>query len=124
MLGQIYIGGIRVARGYLNNPTLTNEKFIKDPFNSYPQARLYRTADLGRWLKDGNLEFIGRIDDQVKIRGYRIELGEIETVLHQIGMVSKAVVLASNDYQSNKRLVAYVVSNQNEALSKKPSLTI
>jgi amino acid adenylation domain-containing protein len=116
--GEIYIGGVQVARGYLNNPSLTNEHFIKDPFDSNPHSRLYRTGDLGRWLPDGNLEFIGRVDDQVKIRGYRIELGEIETALLESAMVTQAVVIASQDAQNNKRLVAYVVPNQSQGYTK------
>jgi non-ribosomal peptide synthetase component F len=78
-VGEICIGGVGLARGYLNQEELTREKFIENPFK--PKERLYRTGDLGRWRKDGNLEYLGRMDDQVKIRGYRIELGEIESVL-------------------------------------------
>jgi len=85
--GELYIGGAQVARGYLNNPELTREKFISDPFSSDPTARIYRTGDLGRWLPDGNIEYQGRMDEQVKIRGYRIELGEIESVLNQSPLV-------------------------------------
>ena len=81
VLGEIHIGGDGVTRGYLNRPELTAEKFIADPFASRPNARLYKTGDLGRFLPDGRIEFMGRIDNQVKIRGFRIELGEIETVL-------------------------------------------
>ena len=78
VVGEIYIGGAGVARGYLNQPQLTAERFIKDPFSADADARLYRSGDLGRYRADGNIEFLGRNDEQVKIRGYRIELGEIE----------------------------------------------
>ena len=78
-VGEICIGGVGLARGYLNREELTQEKFITNPYN--PEERLYRTGDLGRWRVDGNLEYLGRMDDQVKIRGYRIELGEIEQAL-------------------------------------------
>ena len=79
--GELYIGGAGVARGYLNRPELTAERFLADPFADEPGARMYRTGDLGRWLADGNIEFLGRNDHQVKIRGFRIELGEIEARL-------------------------------------------
>ena len=110
--GEICLGGAGLARGYLNQPELTAEKFIKDPFSDEQDARLYRTGDLGRWLADGNIEYQGRIDDQVKIRGYRIELGEIESVLNQNETISQGVVLAKEDKQGTKRLVGYVVSSQ------------
>ena len=110
--GEICIGGAGTARGYLNQPELTAEKFIKDPFSTNPKARLYRTGDLGRWLADGNIEYHGRIDEQVKIRGYRIELGEIESVLNQNETISQGVVLAKEDKQGTKRLVGYVVTSQ------------
>ncbi|MBC9909360.1 non-ribosomal peptide synthase/polyketide synthase [Chitinophaga varians] len=107
--GEICAGGAGVARGYLYRPTLTAEKFIPDHFSGQPGARLYRTGDLGRWLPDGNIEYLGRIDDQVKIRGYRIEPGEIENALLQSGFVTQAVVLVKTDDNGHKRLVAYVV---------------
>jgi amino acid adenylation domain-containing protein len=107
--GEICISGDGVARGYLNQPELTKEKFITDPFT---QDRMYRTGDLGRWLEDGNIEYLGRIDDQVKIRGYRIELGEIEASIHQSGLTKQSVVLAKQDKEGNKRLVGYVVTKK------------
>ncbi|GAA4316747.1 hypothetical protein GCM10023149_13950 [Mucilaginibacter gynuensis] len=109
--GEIFIGGAGIARGYLNRPELTAERFISDPFSKNADAKLYRTGDLGRWLPDGNIEYLGRKDDQVKIRGYRIELGEIEQVLMQSGLVQQAVVLARPDKQGAKRLIGYVTTN-------------
>ena len=108
--GEMYVGGAGLARGYLNRSELTTEKFISDPFRSEQGSRLYKTGDLGRWLPDGTIEYLGRIDDQVKIRGYRIELGEIESVLNGSGMITQGVVLAKDDSNGNKRLVGYVVS--------------
>jgi len=107
--GEITIGGSSLARGYLNNAELTAEKFISDPFDEEAGARLYKTGDLGRWLPDGNIEYMGRKDDQVKIRGYRIELGEIESVLNQGGMIKQGVILVKEDTNGNKRLVGYAV---------------
>jgi len=107
--GEMYIGGVQVARGYLNREELTAERFIKDPFSSEAGARLYRTGDLGRWLPDGNVEYLGRIDNQVKIRGYRIELGEIENTMNQSELIRQGVVLTKEDSSGNKRLVGYVV---------------
>ena len=106
--GEINIGGIQVSRGYLNRPELTQEKFVKDPFKE-DKARIYKTGDLGRWLSDGNIEYLGRKDDQVKIRGYRIELGEIESILQQCDVVNQGVVMAREDSNGNRRLVGYVV---------------
>ncbi|MCW3113675.1 MAG: amino acid adenylation domain protein, partial [Segetibacter sp.] len=110
--GEICIGGVQVARGYLGRPDLTAEKFISNPFDNRATGRIYRTGDLGRWLHDGNIEYLGRIDDQVKIRGYRIELGEIENVLLQSQLVEQAVVLPKEDSSGNKRLVGYIVAKK------------
>ncbi|MGH7998033.1 MAG: amino acid adenylation domain-containing protein [Brasilonema sp.] len=111
--GELYIGGASVARGYLNQPDLTNEKFIPNPFLESGAIafgqRLYKTGDLARYLPDGNIEFLGRIDHQVKIHGFRIELGEIEAALRQHPAVRETVVLAREDQPGNKCLVAYVV---------------
>ncbi|NER98851.1 MAG: AMP-binding protein, partial [Symploca sp. SIO1B1] len=108
--GEIYIGGDGLAKGYLNRPELTQEKFILNPFDDSGKTRLYKTGDLCRYLPDGNIEYIGRIDHQVKIRGFRIELGEIEAVLNTHPQIQQAVVIAREDIPGNKRLVAYVVS--------------
>ncbi|WP_099115050.1 non-ribosomal peptide synthetase, partial [Xenorhabdus miraniensis] len=107
--GEIYIGGVGVARGYLNQLILSEERFIPDPFSPLSDARMYRTGDVARYLPDGNLEFLGRNDQQVKIRGFRVELGEIETRLLEHPAVNQAAVLALDNGQS-KRLVAYIVA--------------
>ena len=99
VVGELFIGGVQVARGYLNRPELTAERFLKDPFT---HGRLYRTGDVGRYLPDGNIEYLGRNDDQVKIRGLRIELGEIQARLLEHAQVNEAAVVARED-----RLVAY-----------------
>ncbi|MCT7952164.1 amino acid adenylation domain-containing protein [Ancylothrix sp. C2] len=108
--GELYIAGAGVARGYLNQPQKTAEKFIPNPFNQKAENRLYKTGDLARYLPDGNIEFIGRIDHQIKLRGFRIELGEIEASLSHHPSVREAVVLLQNSKLSNQRLVAYIVS--------------
>ncbi|HMQ67794.1 MAG TPA: amino acid adenylation domain-containing protein [Ignavibacteria bacterium] len=107
--GEICISGNCLARGYLNLPEITEEKFVNNPFIKSGKELMYRTGDLGRWMTDGNIEFLGRIDDQVKIRGYRIELGEIEAVILDSGLVKNSVVLSGTDSSGNNRLVAYVI---------------
>ena len=107
--GELYIGGAGVARGYLNHPELTAERFIPNPFSSNPKDRVYRTGDLGRYLPDGQIAFVGRIDDQIKIRGYRIEPSEIITAINRHPDVEASHVVASEDPLESKRLVAYLV---------------
>lgn len=109
--GELYIGGVQVARGYLNQPGLTAEKFIPDTFGNDKGARLYKTGDRCRWLPDGNLEYLGRIDDQLKMRGFRIEPGEIEHVLELHDDISQAVVVV-RDEGGHKKLVAYYRSTE------------
>ncbi|GAX37798.1 non-ribosomal peptide synthetase family protein [Nodularia sp. NIES-3585] len=107
--GQVYIGGVGLARGYWNRPELTAEKFITDPFRNDPTVRLYKTGDLARYLPDGSISIIGRIDHQVKVRGHRIELGDIEATLSQHTQVQECVVVVREDSPGDMRLVAYVV---------------
>ena len=113
--GELYIGGAGVAAGYLNNSVETAARFVVDPFSEESGARLYRTGDLGRYLPDGNIEFLGRADTQVKVRGFRVELGEIEAVLTQHGEVRQAVVTVDLDSAGEGRIVAYVVSRAGSA---------
>ncbi|HEU4555733.1 MAG TPA: amino acid adenylation domain-containing protein [Chitinophaga sp.] len=108
--GELYIGGAQLARGYLDNPQLTAERFIPHPFRE--GARIYRTGDLARWLPDGNIAYLGRIDDQVKIRGFRVELGEIEQAIITADGISSAVVVLREDERGQRNLAAYFVSEE------------
>jgi amino acid adenylation domain-containing protein len=119
VLGELHIGGVGLARGYLNRTELTAEKFVSNPFCKETGARLYTTGDLARYGADGVIEYVGRIDHQVKIRGFRIELGEIEAVLTEHEGISECVVLAREEAPGQKRLVAYVVAEKQAA----PTLT-
>ncbi|MFN6486985.1 MULTISPECIES: amino acid adenylation domain-containing protein [unclassified Nostoc] len=110
--GELHISGAGLARSYLNHSDLTSEKFIPNPFSHDSGSRLYKTGDLVRYRLDGNIEFIGRIDHQVKIRGFRIELEEIEAILAQHPEVRESAVVVCEDKLGNKRLIAYVVPNQ------------
>jgi len=114
--GEICVGGISLGYGYLNRPELTEEKFAANPFE--PGERMYRTGDMGRWLPDGNIEFLGRIDHQVKIRGFRIELGEIESRLIKYEAVEEAVVIAREEQNGSKYLCAYLVGNRQFTVSE------
>ncbi len=107
--GELYIGGISLARGYFNRPDLTAAVFVPNPFSETPGTRLYRTGDLARYLPDGTIEFLGRIDQQVKVRGFRIETGEVEAALRDHPDVQEIVVAAHGVRAEEKRLVAYVV---------------
>ena len=109
-VGEIYIGGTGVASGYLNQPELTLQRFVEDPF--HPGERLYRTGDLARYQPDGNIEVVGRADFQVKVRGVRVELGEIETVLNRIAGVRQSVVIARDERRTGKQLCAYITGEQ------------
>jgi acyl-CoA synthetase (AMP-forming)/AMP-acid ligase II/acyl carrier protein len=106
--GELWIGGVQVARGYVNRPELSATSFSDDPFSAEPSARVYKTGDLVRWRDDGAIEFLGRLDHQVKLRGFRIELGEIEAQLDALGDVQQSVVLLREDTPGLQQLVAYV----------------
>ncbi|MHA4842640.1 amino acid adenylation domain-containing protein [Flavitalea antarctica] len=120
--GEIYIGGHGVARGYLNLPELTAEKFIDAAFNNESGQKIYKTGDVGKWLPDGNIAYLRRKDDQVKIRGYRIELGEIETTVLKTGLVNQAVVLVKDNGDTGKSLVGYYVPQWKPIESKETGL--
>ena len=112
VIGEICLGGDGLAQGYLNNVELTEEKFIDHPFNK--GEKLYKSGDLGKWLDDGTLLFVGRVDDQVKIRGHRIELNEIELVLKRKESIDDAILLTRKDQSGDKELIAYMVSEQEQ----------
>ncbi|WP_010451751.1 AMP-binding enzyme, partial [Pseudomonas asplenii] len=112
VVGELYIGGTGVAKGYLNQPELSAEKFLADPFNPRPHNLMYRSGDLVRWRADGNLEYLGRNDNQVKIRGFRIELGEIETRLGGHPQVRDVAVLVREVAPGDKRLVAWFTARE------------
>ncbi|MEG3939648.1 amino acid adenylation domain-containing protein [Microcoleus sp. S36b_A3] len=120
--GEIYVGGAGVARGYLNQPELTGDRFIPNPFNDSLTGRLYKSGDLARYLPNGDIEYLGRIDHQVKVRGFRIELGEIEAALGQHSDVLQAVVIVREDVSGDKRLIAYIIANS--AAQNKHSILI
>jgi amino acid adenylation domain-containing protein len=119
--GELYIGGAGVGLGYLHNPTLSAERFLADPYRQTPGAKLYRTGDLGRYLADGNIEYLGRIDNQIKLRGHRIELGEIETTLARHAEIAACVVVVREDQPGDKRLAAYFVPHTGK-LPRTPEL--
>lgn len=112
VVGEIYVGGASLARGYWNLPELTEQRFVLDPFARQPGARMYRTGDLGRWCSDGMVEYLGRNDYQVKIRGFRIELAEVEAILREHPQVEDVVVMAREAASHEQYLVAYYVSDQ------------
>ncbi|MCK5571737.1 MAG: amino acid adenylation domain-containing protein, partial [Bacteroidetes bacterium] len=113
--GEVYVGGVGVARGYHGRPTLTAERFVPDPYSSEAGSRMYRTGDLARYLDDGSIEYLGRLDNQVKIRGFRIEPGEIEARMEEYPDVRKAVVDVQEDGSGEKRLVGYFVALNNKS---------
>jgi acyl-CoA synthetase (AMP-forming)/AMP-acid ligase II/acyl carrier protein len=113
--GELHVGGSGLARGYINRPELTSERFIPDPFSDTPEARLYKTGDIARWRSDGNIEFLGRVDDQVKIRGFRVEPAEVQAALRQHPALRGTAVLARMDASGDERLVAYVVPHRRPA---------
>lgn len=112
VIGEIYVGGDSVTRGYLNRPELTAERFIKNPFDSQPASRLYKSGDLARRLPNGDLVYVGRSDFQVKIRGFRVELGEIESVLSHHPCVQNTIVITNLDTTGNKQIIAYLIQKQ------------
>ena len=114
--GELYVGGDGVALGYLRAPALTAERFLPDPFAGAPGSRMYRSGDLGRWLPDGGLQYLGRNDDQVKVRGFRIELGEVEAVLREHAGVADAAAVLRDDGTGQPRLAGYVVARPGAAV--------
>ena len=123
--GELFIGGDGVSMGYVNNPDLTKEKFVPNPYsklNKNLANRLYRTGDLVRWLPEGNIEYLGREDHQVKIRGYRIELGEIESLMNGLKEVAASCVVITKDQAQTNKLVAYYVPVWEEVKSRESDL--
>jgi amino acid adenylation domain-containing protein len=120
--GELYVGGISLARGYLGRPDLVEERFVDDPFSEVPGARMYRTGDLGRYLPDGHIVFLGRADDQVKIRGYRVELGEVEAMLASHPDVTEAGAALKAGPAGDRRLVGYVVPRDGAELEESEML--
>jgi amino acid adenylation domain-containing protein len=116
VVGELYVGGDGLAKGYLHRPELNAEKFISNPYGRSPSERLYRTGDLAKYAIDGNIEFVGRIDFQVKIRGFRIEIGEVEAAIARHDHVQDLIVIAKDDPLGNKSLIAYVVAKPETAL--------
>ncbi|MEM6965180.1 MAG: non-ribosomal peptide synthetase, partial [Bacteroidota bacterium] len=115
--GEIHIGGFGVARGYLNRCELTSEKFIQNPFSDKRRDRLYKTGDLGRWLEDGNIDFVGRADFQIKLRGYRIELGEVESAIAQHESIRECIVNIFGEKSDEQKLVGYLTLKNNAQLN-------
>lgn len=115
--GELYIAGPGLARGYLHQPELTAERFLRDPFDDTPGARMYRTGDLARWREDGTLDYFGRNDHQIKLRGFRIELGEIEARLQQYPGVRDATVILREDTPGTQQLVAYLIATPGAELT-------
>jgi acyl carrier protein len=117
--GELLVGGVSLARGYLNREEMTAKKFVADPFSAEAGARLYKTGDLVRYRQDGNIEFLGRIDSQVKLRGFRVELGEIEAVLKQCEGIEQAVAVVREDQGGNQFLAAYLIAkDENQPAAK------
>ena len=120
--GEVFVGGVGVApNGYFKRPELTANKFMEDPFSDVPGARMYRTGDIARYLKNGDLEYLHRADNQVKIRGYRIELGEIESAISQNEQIREVVVIVREDQPDNKYIAAYLIM-KNGAVLDSPSI--
>lgn len=116
-VGEIYIGGAGLGRGYRNRPDLTAERFVPNPFSAVPRARMYRTGDLGSWLPNGEIAFFGRLDEQVKVRGYRVEPSEVSIVLGQHPAIESSVVVTTDHVPGEKQLVAYLVLSKGSAVS-------
>ncbi|MFZ1289614.1 MAG: amino acid adenylation domain-containing protein [Melioribacteraceae bacterium] len=115
--GEIYVGGLGLARGYKNQPDLTAIRFIPDPFTNNNGFRLYRTGDLARFLENGDIEYLSRVDHQIQIHGFRVELGEIENIISQHPDVNETIVLAETEKNDSKKIIAYYVANENKEIS-------